>query len=227
MDFVEVIQKLTYWVGALPYIHKTVLSLIFAGICLFVILLIWSPPPSKTELVLDVVVDSSGAAAGAARKLSERLNTPTTNDALKSRIEKKKLNRLLSKLIESEISKAPIPGLLREYVRSGDPSDWHTVTLEIKRNSLIISDLIELLENFDGDLVHKDMETYRELRYIINSRARRFEQLKPDLNSNLDTSSPPGTQREKDQLLKIAENFETLINQMKSIEIKLRDYLIN
>ena len=161
----------------------------------------------------------SGAAAEAAAKFSKLLSTPAAQEKVKSDVEKEKLKYVISRLVSIEYSQAPLPWLLRGYVQSEDPGNWGQVTSVITLNSPIVSELVDVLESFDGDLIYKDLETYKQLRFMMSSRA--------GLYSQLSTMEPPKSAAEKQQLLEIAENFEKLIAQMKIIQEKLGEYLSN
>lgn len=223
MDWIESIQKLAPWAGSLPVIHKAVLSAIVLGVGAFSLLLIWLPAPipkptaERAISPLNIFVDSSSAAAEAVRKFAEQLNTPAAKDSLEGKIEKEKLKRVIRDLVRIEYSQAPLPWLLRNYVRDEDPRNWQQVTSIIAQNTPIISELADVLQEFDGDLIYRDIETYKQLRFMMNSRAGLYGQL-----SHM---APPKSQGEKNQLLKIADNFEILINQMKTIQAKLSEYL--
>lgn len=227
MEWIESIQKIAPWAGSLPVLHKVALSTVIFGIGALCLLLIWLPAPapekkpatSNPATPLNIFVDSSGAAAEAAAKFAYLLENKSAKAKVESDIEKEKLKDVIRGLVTIEYSQAPLPWLLRNYAQSEDPKNWQQVTSVIATNTPIISELVDVLGSFDGDLIYKDMETYKQLRFMMNSRAGLYHQL-----ANM---KPPKSKIEKEQLLKIADNFEALINQMKLIQSKLGKYLNN
>jgi len=221
MDWIESFQKIAPWAGSLPVIHKSVLTAILLGICSFTLLLIWLPAPSPkiTEkgTALSIIVDSSGAAADAVTKLSAMLDNATTRDALERRIEKRALKRVIADLVSIEGSQAPLPWLLRNYAKSDDPRNWEQVKSIISLNAPVVSELVDVLRSFDGDLIYKDIDTYKQLQFMVTTRA--------GLYGELSSMQPPKSPAEKRQLLQIADNFDALISQMKKIQSKLSSYL--
>ncbi|QFG31788.1 cell envelope integrity protein TolA [Pseudomonas umsongensis] len=221
MDWIESLQKIAPWMGSLPLIHKSVLTAIVLGISLFTLLLIWLPVPSpKPEdggTALSIVVNSSGAAVEAVKKLSSMLDSSTTREALERKVEKQALKRVIADLVRIEQSQAPLPWLLRKYVENDSPRNWNQVKDVISMNAPIVSELVEVLRSFDGDLIYKDIETYKQLSFMVHTRA--------GLYGELSQAESPKSDAEKKQLLKVADNFDTLISQMKIIQNKLSDYL--
>ncbi|UVM48188.1 hypothetical protein LOY38_17425 [Pseudomonas sp. B21-015] len=221
MDWIESLQKIAPWMGSLPLIHKSVLTAIVLGISLFTLLLIWlpvpSPKPADGGTALSIVVNSSGAAVEAVKKLSSMLDSSTTRESLERRVEKQALKRVIADLVKIEQSQAPLPWLLRTYVDNNDPSDWNQVKTVISTNAPVVSELVEVLRSFDGDLIYKDIDTYKQLTFMVNARA--------GLYGTLSQAEPPKSDSEKKQLLQIADNFDTLIAQMKVVQNKLSTYL--
>jgi len=221
MDWIETFQKIAPWAGSLPLIHKSVLTAIVLGISLFTLLLIWLPAPSPKTAergsALSIIVDSSGAAADAVRKLSTLLDNSTTREALESRVEKQALKKVIAELVTIEQGQAPLPLLLRTYAKSDDPRNWEQVKHTIAVNAPVVSELVELLGAFDGDLIYKDLDTYKQLKFMVHTRAGLYGEL-----SQLEA---PRTAAEKRQLLRIADNFDELIAQTKVIQKQLSSYL--
>ena len=166
---------------------------------------------------LTIVVESTGAAAQAATQFAQELSKPDASARAEQRLEKEQLKQVIEDLVSIEYMQAPLPWLLRAYVRDGNFGNWEQVKLVINSDAKPVSDLVDLMEKFDGDLVYKDLETYRQLRTIVSSRA--------GLYGELASMKPPPTDQEKAQLLQIADNFDVLISQTKLIEKKLSDYL--
>lgn len=221
MDWIETFQKIAPWAGSLPLIHKSVLTAIVLGFSIFTLLLIWLPTPSSEAVdrgtALSIIVDSSGAAADAVKKLSSMLDNSTTRESLEHRVEKQALKRVIADLVDIEHSQAPLPWILRGYARNNDPRGWGQVTGIISANAPIVSELVEVLRAFDGDLIYKDIDTYKKLHFMVRTRAGLYRELSQ--------MEPPKSAAEKRQLLQIADNFDALIAQMKVIQVKLSAYL--
>jgi hypothetical protein len=168
------------------------------------------PPPSQYSLCY---------AYATATKFAQELSAPDANAQAQERLEKDQLKRVIEELVSIESSQAPLPWLLRNYVRNGDFRNWDQVKAILSMNTPLVSDLVDIMGKFDGDLVFKDLATYKQLRMIVDSRA--------SLYAELGSVKPPPSEQEKAQLLKIADNFDVLISQMKVVEKKLSDYLKN
>jgi hypothetical protein len=221
MDWLESFQKIAPWAGSLPLIHKSVLTAIVLGVSLFILLLIWLPAPlpkaTDRGTALSVIVDSSGAAAEAVKKLSSMLDNSTTRESLERRVEKRALKRVITDLVDIEHSQAPLPWLLRDYAKNGDSGNWGQVKSIISMNAPIVSELVEVLRSFDGDLIYKDLDTYKQLQFMVKTRE--------GLYGELSHMEPPKSAAEMRQLFQIADNFDTLIAQMKVIQTKISAYL--
>ena len=223
MDWLESIQKLAPWAGSLPILHKLALSVIIVGLATFSLLLVWVPAPSSMPTTqdanssLNIIVNSSGAAAEAARKFVNQLDEKASLDRIEDKIEKSKLKKVIRELVSIEHSQAPLPWLLRNYVQSEDPRNWGQVKAIISENTPIITELVDVLKKFDGDLIYKDLDTYKQLHSMMMSRA--------GLYAGLSKMGPPKSPDEKAKLLKIADNFDMLISQIKLVQLKLSYYL--
>lgn len=207
MDWIESFQKIAPWVGSLPLIHKVVLTAIVLSISLFSLLLAWlptsSPKVSDKGTALSIIVDSSGAAASAVKKLSSMLDNSTMRESLERRVEKRALKKVIADLVRIEDSQAPLPRLLRSYAKNGDFRNWDQLKEIISMNAPIVSELVEVLQAFDGDLIYKDIDTYKRLQFMVRTRAGLYEELSQ--------IKPPKSAAEKRQLLQIADNFDALI----------------
>ncbi len=129
--------------------------------------------------------------------------------------EKEQLKGVIKGLVTIEYANEPLPSLLRNYVAGR--REWNDVKSALSASLQPVSELVALIEQFNGDLVYKDLPTYKELRRTVNSRS--------ELNRELENLRPPLSDQEKQQLLKIADNFEALSAQMKSLQTKLSKYL--
>ncbi len=165
---------------------------------------------------LTLIADSSGAAARAATRFAREINPPDANARMQGS-EKEQLKRVIRDLVSIEGSQAPLPRLLRSYVKERDPGNWSQVKDVVAMNAPLVSDLAAVMGNFDGDLVYKDLNTYKKLNTAIKSRA--------GLYGDLARMNPPSSEKENAELLRIADNFDVLIREMKSVEIKLSAYL--
>lgn len=230
MEWIETAQKVAPWAAGLPVAQKLVLSLVIVSIGAFALLLLWHPAlPAPTTSVngksigvtspLTIIVNSSASAAEAAAQFAKEISTPDGMEKLQQNIEKAKLKRVIRDLVSIEAGNFSIYSLLESYAIHPNPDSWQRVQEIVARTAPIISDVADLLEKFDGDLVFKDLETYRELRQTITSRL--------GLYTSLSNMPPPSNDAEKAELLEFAGNLKKLIEQIRIVQGRLSIYLMD
>ena len=226
MDWIETAQKIAPWAGGLPIAHKVVLSALVIGLGSFMLLLIWSPTParlaqdpaSRVVSSLTIIVELSRAAADAAAKFAQELEKSSGITKVEENVEKEQLKKFIKDLSSVREVNAPILLRLRRYVETrGNAENWNQVMNELALSAPIVSELVSVLQSFDGDLIYKDIETYKELRLLISTRA--------GLYSSLADAGPPSTPEEWQDLIKIANNFQNIVEQMGIVQMLLAQYL--
>jgi hypothetical protein len=230
VEWIETAQKVAPWAAGLPVAQKLVLSLVIVSIGAFALLLLWHPAlPVPTTSVngksigatspLTIIVNSSASAAEAAAQFAKEISTPAGMEKLERNIEKAELKRVIRDLVSIETGNVSTSYLLQRYAIQPNPGSWQLVQDVVARTAPIISDVADLLEKFDGDLVFKDLETYRELRRTISSRV--------GLYASLSNMPPPSNDAEKAELREFAGNLNKLIYQIRIVQERLSIYLMD
>lgn len=176
--------------------------------------------PEASELAdgpLGVILRSSAAAARATGEFASQLEFIDNLQRVETYKEHEALKSVIRDLMDIELEQAPLPWLLRLYAGASDPKNWAQVTSVVAKNSPIVDRLMSLLNDFDGSLIYRDVETYRALRQMTHSRA--------SLYSKLESLERPITADDKALLIAIADNFDELIAQIKTVQSRLGRYL--
>ena len=171
----------------------------------------------NTIVSLSVIVDSSNSIADATREFTKALESQEALERIENNIEKEELGYILRRLIDIEYGQTPLLRSLRIYAKSEGTWGWSGIIDEIYLNIPIINDLVDVLETFNGDLIFRDLGTYKQLQFMTKDRVKLYEQLK--------SMGPPTSQYEKEQFSKIVDNLESLITQSKIIQIRLSEYV--
>ena len=162
-------------------------------------------------------MDSSAAAARATGDFAKRLESVENVQRVETVLERDELKSVIRDLMFIELHQASLPDVLRDYAAGGRPEDWDQVREVLEANSPVVERLVSLLEQFDGSLIYRDVETYRELSWMLRHRAGLYRWL--------GVGGRPTTADDKALLFAIADNFDELVAQIKTVQIRLGHYL--
>ncbi len=227
MELLEGIQKLAPWLGQLPTAHKVALTVAVLALASFVIAILWIPirpdftgqRQERNGDVLTIIVNASGAAADATNQFLQQIDSSAGQKGFSNDAEREQLKNVIHQLVSIEHSQAPLPWLLRRYAEQSDPGNWDQVKDVILMNAPKIQNLQDFLGKFNGELIARDLGTYKQLYNMTEERS--------GLYNELSKMPPPTSPGDKKKLLKIADNFDRLIAQIKIVQNKLARYLDN
>jgi hypothetical protein len=110
-----------------------------------------TPSAANADSPLVVIVNASSAAAGASAKFDSRpSDSDAANAQLLKSVQKEQLKQVIIALVNISHSQAPLPALLRQYVRDYPGTTlWGQITRVVPGNAPIVDSLVGTLKQFD------------------------------------------------------------------------------
>ena len=160
---------------------------------------------------VDVIADSSGAAATALAELAS-----PTNAAKLKKSERDQLKGIIRDLWILQHGQLGMIQRMRRVTDERDAGGWAAVRMAIPRVAGKVAELMEFLSHFEGDIIYKDLDTYRQLQSMTMSRA--------GIYAELENMSPPETEEGWDLLAAVVDQIENLLAQIPAVREHLSDY---
>ncbi len=172
----------------------------------------FSDDPFVQDERVDVVADSSGAAAAALVELVSPANA--------AKLRKSERDQLKGIIRDLEILHHGQSGVIQRMQRvtnERDAAAWPHVQRAIALVAGQVNELVSLLEHFEGDLIYEDLDTFRQLQSMSMSRAGIYREL-ADMPA-------PATEEGWDRVSSVVGQIEHLLAQIPVVQERLADYL--